>query len=118
MGSKNPLVVLDDADLDVAVNCAINGAFFQTGQRCTASARLIVTEQIHDRFVAALVEGMRQLNVDHALKPGTQVGPVVDQKQLEQDLSYLEIGRKEGGKLVFGGARLSRETEGYHLRRR
>jgi len=115
MGSKNPLVVLDDADLDVAVSCAVNGAFFQTGQRCTASSRLIVTEQIHDRFVAALVDGMKQLKVDHALKPGTQVGPVVDQKQLEQDLRYLEIGQKEGGRLAFGGERLTRETEGYYL---
>jgi alpha-ketoglutaric semialdehyde dehydrogenase len=115
MGSKNPLVVLDDADLDVAVSCAINGAFFQTGQRCTASSRLIVTEQIHDRFVAAMVEAMKQLKVDHALKPGTQVGPVVDQKQLDQDLSYLEIGRQEGGRLAFGGERLERETEGYYL---
>jgi aldehyde dehydrogenase (NAD+) len=115
MGSKNPLVVLDDTDLDVAVSCAVNGAFFQTGQRCTASSRLIVTEQIHDRFVTALVEGMKQLKVDHALKAGTQVGPVVDQKQLEQDLRYLEIGQKEGGRLAFGGERLTRETEGYYL---
>ena len=115
MGSKNPLVVLDDADLDVAVNCAINGAFFQTGQRCTASSRLIVTEQIHDRFVAAMIEGMKQLKVDDALKPGTQIGPVVDQKQLDQDLRYLEIGQQEGGRLAFGGERLKRETEGYYL---
>jgi acyl-CoA reductase-like NAD-dependent aldehyde dehydrogenase len=115
MGSKNPLVVLDDADLDVAVSCAINGAFFQTGQRCTASSRLIVTEKIHDRFVDAMVEAMKKLKVDHALKPGTQVGPVVDQKQLDQDLSYLEIGRQEGGRLAFGGERLERETEGYYL---
>jgi acyl-CoA reductase-like NAD-dependent aldehyde dehydrogenase len=115
MGSKNPLVVLDDADLEVAVSCAVNGAFFQTGQRCTASSRLIVTEQIHDRFVAALIDGMKKLKVDHALKPGTQVGPVVDQKQLDQDLSSLEIGQKEGGKLAFGGERLKRESEGYYL---
>jgi alpha-ketoglutaric semialdehyde dehydrogenase len=115
MGSKNPLVVLDDADLEVAVSCALNGAFFQTGQRCTASSRLIVTEQIHDRFVEKVVEGMKQLKVDHALEPGTQVGPVVDQKQLDQDLRYLEIGRKEGGKLAFGGERLTRKTEGYYL---
>ena len=115
MGSKNPLVVLDDADLGVAVNCALNGAFFQTGQRCTASSRLIVTEQIHDRFVAAMIEGMKQLKVDHALKPGTQVGPAVDQKQLDQDLRYIEIGQQEGGKLAFGGERLKRETDGYYL---
>jgi aldehyde dehydrogenase (NAD+) len=115
MGSKNPLVVLDDADLEVAVSCAINGAFYQTGQRCTASSRLIVTEKIHDRFVDAMVEAMKKLKVDHALEPGTQVGPVVDQKQLDQDLSYLEIGRQEGGRLAFGGERLERETEGYYL---
>jgi alpha-ketoglutaric semialdehyde dehydrogenase len=115
MGGKNPLVVLDDADLDTAVNVAVNGAFFQTGQRCTASSRLIVTEKIHDRFVGAVVEAMKMLKVDHALKPGTQVGPVVDQGQLEQDLSYLEIGQKEGGRLAWGGERLKRETEGYYL---
>ena len=115
MGSKNPLVVLDDADLGVAVNCALNGAFFQTGQRCTASSRLIVTEQIYDRFVAAMIDGMKQLKVDHALKPGTQVGPAVDQNQLDQDLRYIELGQQEGGKLAFGGERLKRETDGYYL---
>ena len=115
MGSKNPLVVLDDADLGVAVNCALNGAFFQTGQRCTASSRLIVTDQIHDRFVAAVIDGMKQLKVDHALKPGTQVGPAVDQNQLDQDLRYIELGQQEGGKLAFGGERLKRETDGYYL---
>jgi alpha-ketoglutaric semialdehyde dehydrogenase len=115
MGGKNPLVVLDDADLDTAVNAAVNGAFFQTGQRCTASSRLIVTEKIHDRFVSEVVEAMKKLKVDHALKPGTQVGPVVDQSQLEQDISYLKIGQKEGGRLAWGGERLKRETEGYYL---
>jgi alpha-ketoglutaric semialdehyde dehydrogenase len=115
MGSKNPLVVLDDADLGVAVNSAINGAFFSTGQRCTASSRLIVTEGIHDRFVGAMVERLKALNVDHALKEGTEIGPVVDQNQLEKDLEYLEIGRNEGAKLVYGGERLNRKTEGYYL---
>jgi aldehyde dehydrogenase (NAD+) len=115
MGGKNPLIVLDDADLKTAVSCAINGAFFSTGQRCTASSRLIVTAGIHDRFVAAVVDGIKALKVDHALKEGTQIGPVVDQSQLEQDLSYLEIGRKEGAKLAWGGERLKRDTEGYYL---
>jgi alpha-ketoglutaric semialdehyde dehydrogenase len=115
MGGKNPLIVLDDADLKTAVACAINGAFFSTGQRCTASSRLIVTEGIHDRFVEAVVEGIKALKVDHALKEGTQIGPVVDQSQLEQDLSYLEIGKQEGAKLAWGGERLKRETEGYYL---
>jgi alpha-ketoglutaric semialdehyde dehydrogenase len=115
MGGKNPLIVLDDADLATAVSCAINGAFFSTGQRCTASSRLIVTEGIHDRFVAAVVDGIKKLKVDHALKDGTQIGPVVDQSQLDQDLSYLEIGRKEGAKLAWGGERLKRDTEGFYL---
>jgi acyl-CoA reductase-like NAD-dependent aldehyde dehydrogenase len=107
--------VLDDAELNVAVSCAVNGAFFSTGQRCTASSRLIVTEGIHDRFVDAVVERMKALKVDHALKEGTEIGPVVDERQLQQDLDYLEIGRKEGAKLVQGGERLNRETEGYYL---
>ncbi len=106
MGGKNPLVVLDDADLDVAVNCALQGAYFSTGQRCTASSRLIVTAGIHDRFVDALTRRLAALAVDDALKPGTEIGPVVDQAQLDQDVSYLDIGRDEGGELVFGGNRL------------
>jgi alpha-ketoglutaric semialdehyde dehydrogenase len=115
MGGKNPLVVLDDADLDVAVSCAIQGAFYSTGQRCTASSRLVVTEGIHDRFVATLVERMRALVVDDALKPGTDIGPVVNQAQLDQDLSYLDIARKEGGRVV-GGELVERATRGYYLR--
>jgi aldehyde dehydrogenase (NAD+) len=115
MGGKNPLVVLDDADLDNAVECALNGAFFSTGQRCTASSRLIVTEGIHDRFVAGLTARMKGLNVDHALKAGTHIGPVVDQSQLDQDLEYIEIGRKEGAELVEGGELLNRETTGFFL---
>lgn len=115
MGGKNPLVVLDDADLEVAVNCAIQGAFYQTGQRCTASSRLIVTEDMHDRFVKAMVEAMAKLVVDDALKPGTQIGPVVDQRQLDQDLMYLEIGKQEGAALAFGGELLTRATPGFYL---
>jgi acyl-CoA reductase-like NAD-dependent aldehyde dehydrogenase len=115
MGGKNPLIVLDDADLSTAVNCAINGAFFSTGQRCTASSRLVVTAGIHDRFVEAMVDGLKKLKVDHALKDGAQIGPVVDQSQLDQDLKYLEIGRQEGAKIAVGGERLERDTEGYYL---
>lgn len=115
MGGKNPLVVLDDADLRTAVECALNGAFFSTGQRCTASSRLIVTEGIHDRFVAALTERMQALVVDDALKAGTQIGPVVDQKQLEVDESYIALGRSEGAKLHWGGERLNRENPGFYL---
>jgi aldehyde dehydrogenase (NAD+) len=115
MGGKNPLVVLDDADLPTAVSLAINGAYFQAGQRCTASSRLIVTEGIHDRFVAAMVERMKKLVVDDALKPGTEIGPVVDARQLEKNLSYVGIGKKEGANLIHGGDRVSRATDGYYM---
>ena len=114
MGGKNPQVVLDDADLDTAVNVSLQSAFFSTGQRCTAASRLIVTEGIHDRFVSALTSKMKTLKVDDALKDGTDIGPVVDPSQLEQDLKYIELGKKEGAKLT-GGARLKRSTEGYYL---
>ena len=115
MGGKNPMVVLDDADLKIAVETSANGAFFSTGQRCTASSRLIVTERIHDAFVGAMVERMKGLVVDDALKAGTHIGPVVDQSQLDQDLSYIEIGRKEGAKLAFGGELLNRDNPGFYL---
>lgn len=115
MGGKNPLVVLDDADLKIAVECAVNGAFFSTGQRCTASSRLIVTQGIHDRFVAAMSERMAGLVIDDALKAGTHIGPVVDETQLGQDLDYIKLGTQEGAKLVAGGQRLNRDTPGYYL---
>jgi aldehyde dehydrogenase (NAD+) len=115
MGGKNPLVVLDDADLNVAVDVAVNGAFFSTGQRCTASSRVIVTEGIHDKFVAAVTERLKGLVVDDALKSGTHIGPVVDQSQLDQDNSYIDIGKKEGAKLAFGGELLSRDKPGFYL---
>lgn len=115
MGGKNPLVVLDDADVDIAVECAVNGAFYSTGQRCTASSRLIVTEGIHNRFVEACVDRLRRLVVDDAMKPETEIGPVVDQSQLDQDEHYIRVGRSEGGNLRWGGERLRRETSGFYL---
>jgi len=115
MGGKNPMVVLDDADLATAVDVAVNGAFFSTGQRCTASSRLIVTEGIHDKFVAACIEKLKSLNVDDALKEGTHIGPVVDENQLAQDEKYIQIGKDEGAKLAWGGERLNRETPGFYL---
>ncbi|MWD28676.1 aldehyde dehydrogenase family protein [Aquicoccus sp. SCR17] len=104
MGGKNPLVVLDDADLDNAVECAVNGAFFSTGQRCTASSRFVVTEGIHDRFVEALRARMRGLKVGNGLDPGTDVGPAVSAEQKRQVLDYLRIGQDEGAVLAEGGA--------------
>ncbi|QYY33385.1 aldehyde dehydrogenase family protein [Cupriavidus pinatubonensis] len=115
MGGKNPLVVLDDADLNTAVEVAVNGAFFSTGQRCTASSRLIVQAGIHDRFVEACIERLKSIVVDDALKQGTQIGPVVDQSQIDQDLRYIQIAKDEGGKLVFGGELLKRATPGFYL---
>ena len=115
MGGKNPLVVLDDADLKTAVECAVNGAYFSTGQRCTASSRLIVTQGIYPRFAEALAERMRGLVVDDARKPGVHIGPVVDQNQLDQDLSYVRIGQDEGAKLALGGERLNRATPGFYM---
>jgi len=115
MGGKNPLVVADDADLRVAVECAVQGAFYSTGQRCTASSRLVVTAGIHDRFVAALVERTRSLAVGDARAPGTQIGPVVDRAQLEQDLRYLEIARQEGARVGCGGEVLERGKPGFYL---
>ena len=103
MGGKNPLVVLDDADLPTAVNCAVQGAFYSTGQRCTASSRFIVTDGLHDRFVAAVVERLGTLKVDDARRAGTDIGPVVDERQLAIDLDYLRIAREEGATLAFGG---------------
>ncbi|MBY3186460.1 aldehyde dehydrogenase family protein [Rhizobium laguerreae] len=115
MGGKNPMVVLDDADLNVAVEAAANSGFFSTGQRCTASSRLIVTEGIHDKFVAALTEKLKTLVVDNALKAGTHIGPVVDERQLKTDTDYIEIGKSEGAKLAFGGEVISRDTPGFYL---
>ncbi|MBY5778007.1 aldehyde dehydrogenase family protein [Rhizobium leguminosarum] len=115
MGGKNPMVVLDDADLNVAVEAAANSGFFSTGQRCTASSRLIVTEGIHDKFVVALTEKLKTLVVDNALKAGTHIGPVVDERQLKTDTDYIEIGKSEGAKLAFGGEVISRDTPGFYL---
>ena len=115
MGGKNPQVVLDDADLDVAVNACLQSAFFSTGQRCTAASRIIVTQGIHDRFVEALAKKMAALKIDDALKAGTDIGPVVDQSQLDQDLRYVEIAKSEGGTLAAGGEILTRDTKGFYL---
>ncbi|MCX5519868.1 aldehyde dehydrogenase family protein [Kaistia defluvii] len=115
MGGKNPTIVLDDADLKVAVETTANSAFFSTGQRCTASSRLIVTEKIHDQYVEALSARIKDLVVDDAIKQGTHIGPVVDQSQLDQDQNYIQIAKDEGGTLVVGGERIERENPGFFL---
>lgn len=115
MGGKNPLVILDDADLDIAVHCAVQGAYYSTGQRCTASSRFIVQKGIYPRFVEALRQRVAALRVDNALLPGAEIGPVVDPGQLEQDLEYIAIGQGEGARLACGGEMLTRATPGHYL---
>jgi acyl-CoA reductase-like NAD-dependent aldehyde dehydrogenase len=115
MGGKNPTIVLDDADLKVAVETVAQSAFFSTGQRCTASSRVIVTEGIHDKFVDALCERTKNLRVGDALAKDTEIGPVVDPSQLKQDMDYIEIGRNEGAELRAGGNRVNAPTEGHFL---
>lgn len=116
MGGKNPLVVLDDADLAVAVECAANGAFFSAGQRCTASSRLIVTEGIHDRFIVALRERLRALRVGPALDENVDIGPIINASQLDRSLRYIDIGKGEGATLYEGGTRVQARTPGFFLR--
>lgn len=115
MGGKNPLIVLADADLDQAVDCALQGSYFSTGQRCTASSRLIVEAEVHDAFVARLRNRLVNLKVGHALERGTEMGPVVDDNQLAQNLGYIDIARNEGAEHVWGGERLERPTPGHYM---
>lgn len=115
MGGKNPQIILDDADLKVAVELAVQSAFYSTGQRCTASSRLIVTAGIYPRFVEAMVERMKSIRVGPALQAGTDIGPVVSKAQLAQDLEYIRIGQAEGARLVAGGDVVKGDTEGYFL---
>ena len=115
MGGKNPLVVLDDADLERAIRIAVDGAFFQTGQRCTASSRLIVARGVHDRFVQGVRERLQSLVVDHALKEATDIGPVVDAKPMREIVESIEAARRDGAILAQGGEVLQRETNGHYL---
>jgi len=115
MGGKNPQVVLDDADLAQAVELSVQSAFYSTGQRCTASSRLIVTQGIYPKFIEAMKARMEKIKVGDALAAGTDIGPVSSQSQLEQDLSYIEIGQAEGATLAMGGQRLKLATEGFYM---
>ena len=115
LGSKNALVVMDDADLDLAVAHALNGAYFGSGQKCTASSRLIVHRKVHDEFVAKLKAKTEALVVGHALDEGTQIGPLVDEGQLAQALDYVKLAEREGCERVCGGEWLERRTKGYYF---
>lgn len=115
MGSKNPMLIMDDCDLDLAVAHAANAAFGGTGQKCTAASRLIVHEAIFDTFAERLVAAAEALRVGDALAEGTQMGPVVSAGQLAGNLSYVQKGLAEGAQLLTGGTRLERPTEGYFM---
>ncbi|WP_338548767.1 aldehyde dehydrogenase family protein [Roseovarius phycicola] len=115
MGSKNALAVMEDADLDLAVTLALGGAFGGTGQKCTASSRLVVHEGIHDAFVEKLVAGAKAMKVGHALEDGTQMGPVVSEQQLNENLAYVDLGKSEGAELACGGARLEMLHDGFYM---
>ena len=107
MGGKNPTIVLADADFNSAVENVVNAAFFSTGQKCTATSRAIVEDAIYDKFLDALVARTRKLKVGNGMDPGVDIGPAVDQSQLETDLKYIEIGKKEAGSPRVGGNRLT-----------
>jgi acyl-CoA reductase-like NAD-dependent aldehyde dehydrogenase len=115
MGGKNALIVLDDCELDRAVQCALDGAFFATGQRCTASSRIIITQNIHDRFIEALAARVKALKVGDALAADTQMGPLASDAQLATTLSYIDIATKEGGRRITGGEALTLEKPGYYV---
>jgi len=115
MGSKNALAIMDDGDMDLAVACALGGAFGGTGQKCTASSRLIVHSAVHDEFVERLVAGAKAMVVDHALKDGTQIGPVVSDAQLQQNMESVALAKSEGAEWLTGGERVERETDGYYM---
>ena len=115
MGSKNALVICDDADIDVAVNASIAGSYSGAGQKCTASSRLIVFESVYEKYVEALAKKIATLKVGHALEKDIFMGPVVDEKQLQSNLDWVERGKALGGELVCGGERLSLKNDGYYM---
>jgi acyl-CoA reductase-like NAD-dependent aldehyde dehydrogenase len=104
LGGKNAQLVMDDADLDLALEGVLWGAFGTTGQRCTATSRLILHEKIHDTFLEMLVERTRKLKLGDGLQPGVDVGPCINKGQQDTVKSYVEIGLQEGAKLVVGGS--------------
>src|SRR5208337_1089819 len=107
MGGKNPTIVLADADFNSAVENVANAAFFSTGQKCTATGRVIVEDPIYDKFLDALIERTKKLKVGDGMQPGIDIGPLVDQNQLDTVLKYIEIGKKEAGAPKTGGNRLA-----------
>ena len=115
MGSKNALAIMDDADLDLAVATALGGAFGGTGQKCTASSRLVVHQAIHDEFIDQLVIAASAMKVGHALEDGTQIGPVVSAEQLAENVRWIKTAKEEGGEILCGGKQVTRDHDGYYM---
>lgn len=116
MGSKNALVILNDADMDIAIQCAINGAFFGTGQKCTASSRLIVEADIHDQFIEKMITATKKLKVGNALDKSTQIGPAVDARQFSQNKAYIDAAITAGAKMVAGDESMQLTNDGFYMR--
>lgn len=118
LGGKNPLIVLEDADIDHAVELTIKGGFELTGQACTGTSRVIVMDEVHDRFVEKLIEKTKMLTIGSGMAQGIEIGPLANESQLKNVLSYIEIGKGEGAELAFGGERLSEGelADGYYVR--
>ncbi|MFA5488755.1 MAG: aldehyde dehydrogenase family protein [Candidimonas sp.] len=115
LGGKSGLVIDRDCNMELAVEVAFQGAFHGTGQRCTASSRILVMDSVRDEFLGRMVKRMESARIGHALDQATEIGPVVDERQLSKDLGYIDIARSEGAELLAGGQRLEREQQGYYL---
>lgn len=118
LGGKNPLIVMDDADVDKAVELTIKGGFELTGQACTGTSRVIVMKSVHDQYVSKLVEKTKELKIGNGMEKGVEIGPLANAKQMKNVLHYVEVGQKEGASLVYGGERLTggEFDNGYYVR--
>jgi alpha-ketoglutaric semialdehyde dehydrogenase len=115
MGGKNPVVVLEDADLNLAVDGIVSGAFGSTGQRCTATSRAILQDSVADELIARMVERVSKWKLGSGLDPDVQMGPLVSAQQLKTVEQYIEVGKREGAKVVIGGRRPSGLSRGFFL---
>src|SRR4030095_15053358 len=107
MGGKNPVVVLEDCDIDLAVESTVQGAFGSTGQRCTATSRAVVVNQIADEFVQRIAKRAQSMRIGAGVDPQTEMGPSVDENQFKTVLRYIDIGREDGATMVCGGERVT-----------
>jgi len=117
LGGKNPLIVMEDADLDYAAQLVVNGGFALTGQACTGTSRVIVMKSVEKEFTYKLIEKTKNLIINNGLNEDAIIGPLANEKQLKNVLSYIEIGKNEGATLVYGGNHLIDSTykNGYYV---